>query len=101
MIGFALLFPLGAEEPDGSVPPADTVRGFIIVRLMVDSRFQGHGHGRAALEAIVELIRGRGLSTIRLSVVADNKQALGFYRRNGFVETGEIREREVVMERQL
>jgi diamine N-acetyltransferase len=101
MIGFALLFPLGAEEPDGSVPPADTVRGFIIVRLMVDSCFQGHGHGRAALEAIVELIRGRGLSTIRLSVVADNKQALGFYRRNGFVETGEIREREVVMERQL
>ena len=83
------------------MPPADTVRGCVLVRLMVDGRFQGRGHGRAALEAIVELIRSRGLSTVRLSVVADNEQALGFYRRNGFVETGEIQEREVVMERQL
>jgi diamine N-acetyltransferase len=101
MIGFALLFPLGDEEPGGSVPPPDTVRGFILVRLMIDRRFQGRGFGRGALDAIVELIRSRGLPTIRLSVVPDNEQALEFYRRNGFSETGAIDGGEVVMERRI
>jgi diamine N-acetyltransferase len=101
MIGFALLFPLGDEEPGGSIPPPDTVRGFILVRLMIDRRFQGRGFGRGALEAIVELIRSRGLPTIRLSVVQDNEQALEFYRRNGFAETGAIEGGEVVMERRI
>jgi len=100
VVGFALLFPLGEEEPDGSVPLANTVRGFILVRLMIDRRFQSQGFGRAALEAIAELIRSRGLPTIRLSVVPENEQALEFYRRNGFVETGELHGGEVVMERQ-
>ena len=100
MVGFALLFPLG-EGDDDSVPPPDTVRGYILVRLMVDGRFQGRGYGRAALDAIVDLVRGRGLRTIRLSVVPENQQALEFYRRNGFAETGEVEGGEVVMERQL
>jgi len=100
VVGFALLFPLGEEEPDGSVPLANTVRGFILVRLMIDRQFQSQGFGRAALEAIAELIRSRGLPTIRLSVVPENEQALEFYRRNGFVETGELHGGEVVMERQ-
>jgi len=100
VVGFALLFPLGEEEPDGSVPSANTVRGFVLVRLMIDRRFQSQGFGRAALEAIAELIRSRGLPTIRLSVVPENEQALEFYRRNGFVETGELHGGEVVMERQ-
>jgi diamine N-acetyltransferase len=89
MIGFALLFPL--EEG----------RGFTLVRLMIDRRFQGRGYGRGALEAIVELVRSRELATIRLSVVPQNEQALEFYRRNGFVETGDLEEGEVVMERRL
>ncbi len=101
MVGFALLFPLGDEQADSSVPPPETVRGFILVRLMIDRRFQGRSFGRAALEAIVELIRSRGLPTIRLSVVRDNEQALEFYRRNGFSETGEVEGGEVVMERQI
>ena len=44
---------------------------------------------------------GRGLPTIRLSVVPENEQALEFYRRNGFAETGEIHGGEIVMERQI
>jgi diamine N-acetyltransferase len=68
---------------------------------MIDGRFQGRGYGRAELEAIVELVRRRGLSTIRLSVVPDNEQALEFYRRNDFVETGELQEGELVLERRV
>ena len=99
-VGFVLLFPLG-EGDDDSVPAPDTVRGSILVRLMIDGRFQGRGYGRAAVEAIVELVRSRGLRTIRLSVVPENEQALEFYRRNGFAATGEVEGGEVVMERQL
>jgi diamine N-acetyltransferase len=101
MVGFALLFPLGRGAPDDSIPAPESVRGCILVRLMIDGRFQGRGYGRAALEAIVTLLRGRGLRMIRLSVVTENEQALGFYRRNGFAETGEIEEGEIVMERRI
>ena len=101
MVGFALLFPLADGGDDDSIPEPGTERGYILVRLMIDDRFQGHGYGRAALDAIVALVRERGLATIRLSVVHENEQALDFYRRNGFTETGEIHGGEIVMERQL
>jgi diamine N-acetyltransferase len=101
MVGFALLFPLGEGVPDDSIPAPESLRGYILVRLMIDGRFQGLGYGRAALEAIVELVRGRGLGVLRLSVVTENQQALEFYRRNGFAETGEIDGGEIVMERRI
>jgi diamine N-acetyltransferase len=101
MVGFALLYPLTEDPPSYPLPAGATVRGYIIVRLMIDARFQGNGYGRDALEAIVETVRGRGLGTIRLSVVPENEQALGFYRRNGFAETGEIQGGEIVMERPI
>ena len=49
----------------------------------------------------VALVRDRELPAIRLSVVPENKQALEFYRRNGFAETGEIHGGEIVLERQI
>jgi diamine N-acetyltransferase len=101
MVGFGLLFPLGDADADDSVPEPDALRGYILVRLMIDGRFQGHGYGRAALDAIIEIVRARKLATIRLSVVPENEQALEFYRRNGFVETGEIHGGEIVMEREV
>jgi diamine N-acetyltransferase len=101
MVGFALLFPLGDGGDDDSIPEPGTERGYILVRLMIGEGFQGHGYGRAALDAIVELVRDRQLPTIRLSVVPENEQALEFYRRNGFTQTGEIHGGEIVMERQI
>ena len=101
MVGFALLYPL-VEDMSGHTVPADApLIGYILVRLMIDGRFQGRGYGRAALAAIVDTVRERGLGKIRLSVVPENRQALDFYRRNGFVETGEAEGREIVMERPL
>jgi diamine N-acetyltransferase len=101
LVGFALLYPLAEENSEDTLPPDATLRGYIIVRLMIDARFQGRGHGRAALDAIVEIVRERGLGTVRLSVVPDNEQALDFYRRNGFAETGEVEGGEIVLERQI
>ena len=100
VVGFALLFPFAGDADDESIPEPGTERGMILVRLMIDARFQGRGYGREALEAIVELVSDRGLPTVRLSVVPENEQALEFYRRNGFTETGAIHGGEIGMERQ-
>jgi diamine N-acetyltransferase len=101
MVGFALLFPLAEGMSGDELPEGAPLRGYILVRLMIGADFQGRGHGRAAMAAIAETIRERGLETIRLSVVPENEQALEFYRRNGFSETGEHEGREIVMERRL
>jgi diamine N-acetyltransferase len=101
MVGFALLYPLVAGMTDDTVPEDAPLLGYILVRLMIGAGFQGHGHGRGAMAAIAELVRERGLDTIRLSVVPENEQALEFYRRDGFTETGELEGREIVMERRL
>jgi diamine N-acetyltransferase len=98
MVGFAMLFPLAEDVPRHPVPADATLRGYVLVRLMIDARFQGRGYGRDALAAIVETVRGRGLRTIRLTVIPQNEEALEFYRRNGFAETGEIQDGEIVME---
>ena len=101
MVGFALLFPFAGDVDDDSIPEPGTEQGMVLVRLMIDATFQGRGYGRDALEAIVENLRDRGLPTIRLSVVPDNEQALEFYRRNGFTETGAIHGGEIAMERRI
>lgn len=101
MVGFALLFPFAGDVDDDSMPEPGTEQGMVLVRLMIDARFQGRGYGRDALEAIVEIVRDRGLPTVRLSVVPENEQALEFYRRNCFSETGAIHGGEIVMEREL
>jgi diamine N-acetyltransferase len=99
LVGFALLYPLTDGPPASPLPADATLRGYIIVRLMIDAHFQGRGYGREALDAIVEIVRKRGLPTIRLSVLPDNDQAIEFYRRNGFAATGETEGDEIVMER--
>ena len=101
MVGFALLFPFSGDADDESIPEPGTELGMVLVRLMIDAGFQGRGYGRDALEAIVENVRDRGLQTVRLSVVPENEQALEFYRRNGFAETGAAHGGEIVMEREL
>jgi diamine N-acetyltransferase len=101
MVGFALLFPLPEGGPADSVPPGAALVGYILVRLMIDSGFQGRGYGRAAVDAIVERVRQRGLQKIRLSVVPENEQALALYERNGFVRTGELEGPEIVLERSV
>ena len=101
VVGFALLYPLVDGDPVYPLPADAAVRGLVLVRLMVDARYQGRGYGRDALAAVVALARERGLKTLGLSVVPENEQALEFYRRNGFAETGEVKGGELVMELSL
>ena len=62
---------------------------------MIDARHQGHGYGRRAVELLVEEARGDGVEKVTLSVVPGDGSALEFYKRLGFVETGNVHGKEI------
>ena len=84
--GYVLVFPFTRDEQ----------RIVNIVRLMIDSRFQGRGLGRALLAATVEWINtfAPSVEVIRISTLPDNIAAISLYESFGFtrrgVEDGEI-----------
>jgi RimJ/RimL family protein N-acetyltransferase len=53
--------------------------------------FRGRGLGVKALEEIVLVARSRGVRRIELFVEADNRRAIRFYERQGFVREGVLR----------
>jgi ribosomal protein S18 acetylase RimI-like enzyme len=61
--------------------------------LLVDHARQGQGIGTAACQALDREVAARWpwARRLRLSVVRTNDQVLGFWRRMGFTETGEVR----------
>ena len=85
LVGFVLVY----RDPEE--------QEFYVWRLMVDARHQGRGYGRRAMELLLEEARADGASAVTLSVVPGDASALGFYRRIGFGETGEVDDGEVVM----
>jgi len=89
-VGFVLFHP----NEDGP--------GHYIVRFMIDHRFQGQGLGRRALAAAVDWIaQEKGADRVRLSVEPANEAARSLYLSAGFVETGEIDDGELVMEKEI
>jgi ribosomal protein S18 acetylase RimI-like enzyme len=71
-------------------PDSETV---YIGLLLIDHARQGQGIGTAAYWALERdvLPRWPWARRLRLSVVRTNEQVLGFWRRLGFTETGEVR----------
>jgi len=64
----------------------------IIGLLVFDPAWRGGGRGRAAVELIEALARTwPDIDRLRVAVVACNTDALTFWRRVGFAETGEIK----------
>jgi ribosomal protein S18 acetylase RimI-like enzyme len=61
--------------------------------LQIDRPRQGQGIGAAACQALEREVEARWpwVRRLRLSVVRTNDQVLGFWRRMGFTETGEVR----------
>jgi uncharacterized protein len=61
--------------------------------LLIDRDRQGQGIGAAACQALERdlLPRWQWARRLRLSVLRSNDQVLGFWRRMGFTETGEVR----------
>lgn len=65
-------------------------------RLLVDRRHQRRGIGVQTLEAVVEVCRDWGAESLAVSWVEGRGSPEPFYRRHGFVPTGEVKEDEVV-----
>lgn len=62
-----------------------------IWRLMIDSRFQGSGYGKKALELVLDILRKDGrLKTARTSINVDNIAMRNLIMGFGFKENGKI-----------
>ncbi len=67
-------------------------------RFMIDQRFQGKGYGQKALEQVIDIVRGLPNATkLSLSCNPAEGGPEPFYRKFGFVETGEWQEDEKIM----
>lgn len=59
-----------------------------IERIYVKNEFQKQGIGRYLLNKAIELAKERNKKKIRLGVWEKNENAIAFYKKMGFVETG-------------
>ena len=95
-VGFVMLSDQSLLQPRPQNPEV------WIWRFMVDSRYQGKGIGRAALQLIIDHVRSKQLFTqLLLSYVPEEGSAERLYRSFGFIPTGNVEEGEVVMALQL
>lgn len=64
---------------------------YFLWRLMIDSRFQGMGFGRRAIELLIAYVKTRpNALELKTSYVPGDGTPGTFYRKLGFEETGEI-----------
>jgi diamine N-acetyltransferase len=75
---------------------------YYLWRMLIDSRFQGRGYGRAALNLVVAYLRTRPHADVLVtSVVAGEGSPMGFYLRYGFRSTGQMFDHEHVLQLRL
>jgi diamine N-acetyltransferase len=92
--------PVGFVMIADDVPPGNEVVPwrYYLWRFLVDEAHQGRGHGRAAMDRLVEYLRTRpGAQVLMTSVVAGDGSPLGFYLGYGFEATGEMFDHEHVL----
>jgi diamine N-acetyltransferase len=89
------------EDPVGVVMLEEEDGRHYIVRFMVAASRQGEGIGRRAVEAVVALVRDRGIDELSTSYVPAEDGAAGFWRAMGFEETGEVEDGEPIAARRL
>jgi diamine N-acetyltransferase len=74
----------------------------LILRLMVDERYQGRGYGREAMKVMTGMfLDDERVKAVCISYAPENEAARKLYASLGFVETGEMLESEVIAVLQL
>lgn len=80
----------------------DKTPEYFLWRFMIASMFQGRGYGKQAIERLVEYVCTRpGAKELRVSCGEGPGSPEGFYRRMGFVPTGEKIDDEIVLKMAL
>lgn len=77
--------PIGYARLLAGFDPSDMPNAIRIVRLYVQSSLIGTGVGAALMQACIEYARAEGYRHIWLRVWEENKTAIEFYRKWGFV----------------
>ena len=94
--GFVMLYD---ESLRPTLPAAPQIG---LWRFMIDTTFQGHGIGAAALQLVIAHVRGKALfSSLSASYVPGPGCPEQFYLRAGFQHTGKVDDGEVVLELSL
>ncbi len=70
-------------------------------RLLVDRRHQRRGVGRRALDLLCDQLRAEGCTTLVTSWVPGPGTPAPFYRKYGFLETGDVVDGEIVVRLQM
>jgi GNAT superfamily N-acetyltransferase len=86
------------DEPVGFVmlswnvspKPPDIIGPWFLWKLIIDQRYQGCGYGAETVRRVAALVRAEGATQLLTSYVLDEGGPAGFYRRLGFVPTGEL-----------
>ena len=84
LVGFVMLS--WNTEPD----PPEIIGPWFLWKLLIDERHQGRGHGTAVVREVADLVRAEGASELLTSYVPEDGGPAGFYRRLGFVPTGDV-----------
>jgi diamine N-acetyltransferase len=91
-VGFVMLsWDVRPDPPDPSL-----VGPWFLWKLMIAHEHQGHGYGRAVIDAVADVIRPEGATELLTSYSEGVGDPSGFYASLGFVPTGERHEGEVL-----
>jgi diamine N-acetyltransferase len=91
-VGFVMLSWNVTPDPPRIIGP------WFLWKLLIDERHQGRGYGRGAVKLVADIARDHGASELLTSYVVGEKSPEPFYRRIGFVPTGEQDEKgEIVL----
>ena len=82
-IGFILTH-TGSDYEDGIDCP-----GVFLWRFMIAEPFQGKGYGKRALEKLIQQLKAMGIPRLYTSCGQGEGSPEGFYRKLGFIPTGD------------
>jgi len=69
--------------------------GVFLWRFMIAGPFQGKGYGRKAVDCLLAHLRAQGVTELYTSSVPGEHSPEGFYKKLGFVPTGEYYDDEI------
>jgi diamine N-acetyltransferase len=95
-VGFVMLSWNVCPEPPRIIGP------WFLWKLLIDDRYQRLGYGRAAVELVAQIVQANGATELLTSCVPGDGGPEEFYRRLGFLPTGELDENsEVILLKKL